>query len=137
MKEFCWRNKDFAHNSHEHVTLHVLFMYILIQMSNFRDNVKEISKNVSDLAPLLADFDASFNSLDLELRPQNFSAFSAKYTTIFSQIDKIIRESQHVLTTTDSTYRPSRPHTPIVTQPTSKQNSQIKDSQPKASSEIQ
>ena len=90
---------------------------------DFREEIKIISKTVSDLEPLLADLDSSFDSTALELKPQIFSSLSAKYANVIGQVDRIIRLSQNVLTKTDESYHPSRPHTPIA-YPISRQNSQ-------------
>ena len=90
---------------------------------DFREEIKTISKTVSDLEPLLADLDSSFDSTALELKPQIFSSLSAKYANVMGQVERIIRMSQHVLSKTDESYHPSRPHTPIAL-PLSRQNSQ-------------
>lgn len=75
--------------------------------------VKSLSKTLTDLQPLVADINASFDSMYLELRQQNYVALSAKYTAAMSNLDKIIRESQKLLSISENAYHLSRPQTPI------------------------
>ena len=87
----------------------------MIEENKLASIIKDISKDVSLLEPVVADVDASFDSMFLKFKPQNFVTLSSKYSAVIGQIDKIIRESEKALSiSTDQKQYNSRSNTPSL-----------------------
>jgi SAGA-associated factor 29 len=58
------------------------------------DVLRNVAREGAELSSLVAELNNAFDSMYVSQRKQQYSAINAKYTTVMSRIDKVIRQSQ-------------------------------------------
>ena len=86
------------------------------------DILRNIAREGAELESLVAELNNAFDSMYIPHRSQQYSAINAKYTTVMSKLDKVIRQSQASLSAVEgkpltSTRQVQNPQKSVVFSP--------------------